>query len=856
MRRGILAWLVVLASSGAALAADVQIVRDGAAAAVVVVADDPTPVAKYAAQEFVYHVEKATGARLAVVLEGDAPATPKTRIFIGNTKATRAAGIDAGRLPPETLKLRSRDHAFFIAGGDADGSPLHTDTPAGTLFGVYETLEEALGVRWLWPGELGEFVPKTKDVLLREQDRSVAPRFIQRHLRSGLGARGAKGFSDEAFRKAVHDQAVWLRRHRMGRSMKLRYGHAFTDWGVRYGQEHPEWFNLLENGKRDFSSHGRFSMCVSNAGFHEQIVRLWKEQRAQNPGEFININCCENDVNGLCVCENCRAWDGPDRPAITPRYAMRCVSDRYARFWLAVQQLAAREDPQALVMAYAYVNYAPPPATDIRLNQNILVGAVPDIFFPRSPEERQWVFDQWVGWAKTGCRLFLRPNYTLQGYCMPHLFMRQFAEEFQFDAKHAMVATDFDSLTAMWSAQGPNLYLLGRLHVRPEEDVEKLLAEYYSGFGPAAASVKAYFDYWEKYMLDNRVQHEAVAQKLGGQWSNYAVMAHEIYPPASFEPAYGFLDAAAKAAADDPACAGRVEFLRKGLLHAQLCAKVAAVVAGREQRPSPAVCGRAVAELQAFRKTIEMDNVANLNFCAFVEQRGWRIPQGYGGEPLKAVVAAPAELKGAPVMPVRHLHTFVALLGEGERFRANVVCRQIGKYTTACDWTVFGPDDQSLAQGAVEPGKEALVETGRGRPGVYCLVVNAGANVAAVTMLNRHAALTGHNLHLLGESAPLFFLVPDGAQKFSLSLQTDSPGETASLKILDPEGRQVAAAVTGTQKSVALEAAVAPGLAGKAWRVVIEPGGGGVLEDVRIGLDPALPPYWAHAADRLVAPDP
>ena len=36
-----------------------------------------------------------------------------------------------------------------------------------------------------------------------------------------------------------------------------------------------------------------------------------------------------------------------------------------------------------------------------------------------------------------------------------------------------MTGTDFDSLKGQWAAQGPNLYLLARIHVRPEAPVDE-----------------------------------------------------------------------------------------------------------------------------------------------------------------------------------------------------------------------------------------------------------------------------------------------------------------------------------------------------------------------------------------------
>ncbi len=39
-----------------------------------------------------------------------------------------------------------------------------TTSPNGTLFGVYELLERYVGVRWLWPGQLGTYIPRSDSV--------------------------------------------------------------------------------------------------------------------------------------------------------------------------------------------------------------------------------------------------------------------------------------------------------------------------------------------------------------------------------------------------------------------------------------------------------------------------------------------------------------------------------------------------------------------------------------------------------------------------------------------------------------------------------------------------------------------
>lgn len=97
--RSLLSITIVLATLAAPLHAEVRLVSGGKPEAVVVTAAPPGSVAAYAAEELVAHVRKATGATLPVVTEDAIPARPAGRVYVGDCKAARAAGIDAARPP-------------------------------------------------------------------------------------------------------------------------------------------------------------------------------------------------------------------------------------------------------------------------------------------------------------------------------------------------------------------------------------------------------------------------------------------------------------------------------------------------------------------------------------------------------------------------------------------------------------------------------------------------------------------------------------------------------------------------------------------------------------------------------------
>lgn len=857
----------------------VTIVKNGRPMAVVVVATDATHVAEYAAKEFIYHIQKATGVTLTNASEDKIPNRPSGRVYIGNCKATRQAGIKVAKLPAEGTVIKTTRKALFIAGEDGDGDPLfygrrHKEetkgfhTHAGTLWGVYEILERVLKVRWLWPGELGVYVPSTKTVKVGKIDETIEPRFFQRKVRiQGSNVNQELGFLPTDWAAYTNARAVFLRRHRMGKSKHIRYGHAFgrSNWWDKYGQTHSNWFQLVQmkdgshrRGPEDLQDP-KYSMCASDTNLHQEIVRLWSEENTNKPRPWRNINCCENDFPGSCTCTSCVSWDGPQTMNIPLRFlpimaVNRVVSDRYARWWRDVQKLAVTNDPNATVVGWAYKNYYPAPCSSIALNKNIIVGLVPDIFFPRCMNEQQWVTEQWDGWAATGAQLLLRPNYYLDGYCMPHIFVHQFADEFQHAAKQSMVGTDFDALTGQWATQGPNLYALFRLHLHPERNVDVLLQEYYDAFGPAKHNVKAYFDYWENYMWANLTNHLKIAEERKAGWRQYPRKADAMFPTNSFQAAELLLARAAQDAACQSEFSNRVAFLQRGLNHAKLCADIP------RADLSPVARAKAFDELLRIRRERETDEdwIANFSYFAAAESNVWEnlLVLDPDDVNVKSLSAAVTPLQKNTKISVRGGHTFLALLKAGQRVRMQIERRQVHNYKSPIEYRIFDPADGFVEKGTVSTGKQVLVDVPGAMDGVYVVSLDTGRNAAYVTLLNDHAVLAGRKVDLYPGTSPLFFYVPKGVARFSVTLESPAPGETAGITICDPDNKEAKYVETGGTTTLCVaEIHVNTGQWGQAWSIQAKPAStGDWFADYSIELGTNLPPYWAHAADRLLIP--
>ena len=528
----------------------------------------------------------------------------------------------------------------------------------GSLFAVYELLESRMGVKWLWPGKLGEVIPSHDEVRVAEWDQSWEPPLVHARVRthgSHSYNRGREGWSsDEARARFLTDEYTWLRRHRFARSVGLEYGHAFASYWDKYGEEHPEYFNLLPNGKREPDPHYWYgadhviSMCVSQPAFWKRVVANWEQSRTDvHPW----INLCENDVNGKCTCDACLAWDAaapgdtvsmerateefgegtPQKYGANWHQYLGSLSDRYARFYVAVQKEAEKIDPNATVIGFSYNNYAKPPV-EAKLNERVIINLVPGFMFPWSEERRQGFRDQWLGWSATGARLYLRPNYTLDGHNFPIYYARKLGEDFAFAFTRGMIATDFDSLTGQYSNQGPNMYVLARIQTQGDRPVDEILDEYYAGFGRAEAEVRAYFDHWEA--VSDAVPADALkemAESVGeegwGGWTGFYKTADALFTPDVMRRGFELLDEAAAAAAavagGDAGTEERVAFLRNGLKHAELTMAAHSQHRHYKETGETEAYVAALENLSDLRLETEGDHIANIALLTWAENRTW-----------------------------------------------------------------------------------------------------------------------------------------------------------------------------------------------------------------------------------------
>ncbi len=331
-----------------------ELVREGTAVAVIATPEKPLPVVQAAAEELQYHVRKASGAELRIVPESQRPVAGVC-VFLGATEAARAAGVKVPEDTPNAFVIKRIGDSLFVLGDDSEGEAFWVQhgnrTRVGTLFGVYEFTQRQLGVRWLWPGELGTVVPRAATIEVGKWPGEVGkPPFIHARWREGgVYMSGTQGWASQENRsRFLNEQGKWLRRHRFAMGINMDMAHSYTDWWDRFGQDHPEYFNLLPDGTRrsDPTYHGGskelIAMCVAEPGVWRQKVADWAARRTP---QCPYIDASENDTAGKCLCDKCLAWDEPDPES--PGQDSEVPFDQRAAVARAVRQGRTRVVPDA-----------------------------------------------------------------------------------------------------------------------------------------------------------------------------------------------------------------------------------------------------------------------------------------------------------------------------------------------------------------------------------------------------------------------------------------------------------------------------------------------------------------------------
>ncbi len=527
--------LGMLAGSDVGIAAEeketggLTLVRDGAPAAVIAVADGADEYTTLAVKELTDVVEEMSGVRLEVVtvlkdglkeLERKTKADKQGLVLLGEL-AMPGLVKDLGEAVDTrgAFGLKAERDALRIAGAGE-----------GVYYGVIELLEQ-LGCRWFMPGDLGEVVPSLQTVEVKLQATVQIPSFPSRH-----------------FQMPHRD---WQMRVRCGgdvfkgaHGMKAPPATVNKETGLIEPAEAAEYYALYK-GKRTPRQH-----CVSNPKLIEYMADAIKAIRKKGGGPV--IGCGPNDGTGFCECEHCRALDTDDFDPFSNEIS---VTDRYIWFYNRVLEKVLPEYPDTKLAFYIYHTYMRPPKRE--MPHQAIQGALAPIALDRvhgfsnpvAPEKSyvKWLFQEW---GKIMPELYDR-GYWSNLACPGFTFIILDRLRDEIPACYAMGLKGWRVETfPNYGPQFPTMYIAAKLMWNHEADVDALLEDCYEKFfGPAAGPMGAYITLMDAALRDSD-------HCTGSAWD----MPH-FYPAELRKTARALLDAGVKLAQGQGAYEKRVQMI-------------------------------------------------------------------------------------------------------------------------------------------------------------------------------------------------------------------------------------------------------------------------------------------------------
>lgn len=596
----LIAALLTVAPSSHAL----NIVAEGQSGFTILTPDEPTATAQFAAEELQSYLQRITGAELPLMKEADAPDGPC--IYVGPCRAAVAAGL----VPEEreAFAIRQIGDDLLIVGEDTPDDPLGT-ARTGTLYGVYELLREFGGVRWLWPGELGEVVPEAQGFAVPDGlERSDAPDFTIRHL--WLTYRNAPDVRERYMR--------WYRRTGQGQAITGNSGHSYYSrlGGNALFEEHPEYY-ALRGGQRQPFTGNRGQICTSNP----EVVRIVAESVLRDTRDI--APAAPNDGSGFCECPNCRALDVDDYLMPWGGGEMIALTDRIFTFLNQVAHIVAERDPDKLLGHYAYTFFKPPPARIDDLEDNIVLFFAQACHWFRNPELKADYRGYIDAWARYGnpmvSREYLGLIYWLD---MPNIHTRLIEQEVAYLKEHGFIGLNSE-MSDNFSTHGPNYYLAARMIWDTSLTREEVLGDYFrAGFGPAAEDVAEYYDIYERRL------EELGPEATGSGSSNRAKLPMQFDPETLARARAALQRAYAKT--DDPTITARLDFVRIGLEYTEVTTELMRI-AGKLNSAGMSLGIVQSVELEA--QPTEEEFAAWLKEALALHERRWEIIESQGDLP-------------------------------------------------------------------------------------------------------------------------------------------------------------------------------------------------------------------------------
>jgi hypothetical protein len=430
--------------------------------------------AKTAAKELAQHLKGVTGVEFPIEDNLNPSKSPVIAVGPDATKLLDPClDISLKKLGNDGIVIKTNGDNLILTGAE--------DGKRGTLYAVYEFLENTVGCRWWTPTEA--YVPNTERLEIPEINKIYVPELYYR----------------ETYYKNIKEPLFATRCRCNGNFEKIpeEYGGhiKFLGWchtfyrlipPGKYFKKHPEWFSEID-GKRTFK---RAQLCLSNEKMRKELVNNALTWLRKNKGTGI-ISISQNDNQHYCQCKKCRKLDEQEGSP----------SGSLIKFINAVAEEIEKEFPDVYVENLAYQYTRRPPLT-LKPRRNVIIRlATSGCSFSQplgsSPQNEEFKADI-EAWSKMAKQLFIWDYVTnFKHYFYPHPNLRVFAPNIRFFVKNKAIGVfaNGDSHSPTGDFVDLRTWLLAHLMWNPSLDEKTLIRDFMDGYyGAASEPLRQYLD--------------------------------------------------------------------------------------------------------------------------------------------------------------------------------------------------------------------------------------------------------------------------------------------------------------------------------------------------------------------------
>lgn len=475
--RLILAAVMALTIGKFSLAGELVLVENGKTNYRIVLAENASPSEHRAAAELNNHIRMISGATIPIVTEKTGPS-----ILIGSSFLP---GKELAGLGDEGFIIKTDGQDLIIAGGRL----------RGTMYGVYDFLEDTLGCRWYSPKV--SKIPQKKTIKISEIDVRETPAFIYRDIYYKDAWN-----RDFAARNRLNGHHMNLNRATGGKMYYKGFVHTFRELVPisKYGKSNPEYYSFID-GKRLVKDY-QTQLCLTNPDvlrIATETVLSWIKEDPE--AKLISVST--NDLENYCKCDNCKA----------AAKELGGQSGLLLKFVNAVADEVAKEHPDVMIDTLAYW-YTETPPKNIKAAKNVIVRYCPiwacqthAYADENCPENHQYI-KNFRGWLEAA------DNLWIWHYCCNFVHLLAPFPNFYELSADAKMYRDNGVHGVFWQGNGDRggefaelrAWVISKLAWNPEIDVHATAHDFIDGYyGNAAPFIRQYYDMLHKEVKEKNL---------------------------------------------------------------------------------------------------------------------------------------------------------------------------------------------------------------------------------------------------------------------------------------------------------------------------------------------------------------